>query len=31
MTGWTLFFVTVGVAHAVTWLFRAVDLIEGRR
>ncbi len=28
MSGWALFFVTVGVAAAVRQLFRLVDIIE---
>lgn len=26
---WGLFFMIVGVAHAATWVFKIVDLIEG--
>lgn len=28
MSGWTLFFVTLGVTRATAWLFRIVDAIE---
>lgn len=28
MTGWTLFFVLVGVAYAATWPFKIEDAIE---
>lgn len=31
MTGWTLFFVTVGVSCSVSWLFKLIDHIEGVR
>lgn len=30
MTGWTLFFVVLGVCTATKGVFRLVDLIEGR-
>lgn len=30
MTGWTLFFVVLGVATAVRQIFRVVDWIEGK-
>lgn len=31
MTGWTLFFVLVGVAYAATWPFKIEDAIERPR
>lgn len=30
MTGWTLFFVVVGITASVAQLFRIIDWIEGR-
>ena len=30
MTGWTLFFVELGVRTATKGVFRLIDLIEGR-
>lgn len=30
MTGWTLFFVVLGVCTATKGVFRVIDLIEGR-
>lgn len=30
MTGWTLFFVVLGVCTATNGIFRVIDLIEGR-
>lgn len=30
MTGWTLFFVVLGIGTATSGLFRVIDRIEGR-
>ena len=30
MTGGTLFLVIVGTAYATSWLFKVIDLIEGK-
>ena len=31
MTGGTLFLVIIGAAYATSWLFKVIDLIEGKQ